>query len=104
MTGSGLSASDIMITNDILLFPNELEGLLTLDHSSLKKDQNMIRVLSGTTVRTLNKILDEKQLALGILGGFDGQTITGLAMTATHGSSLEYGPICDFVLSLQVRF
>ena len=104
MTGSGLSASDIMITNDILLFPNELEGLLTLDHSSLKKDQNMIRVLSGTTVRTLNKILDEKQLALGILGGFDGQTITGLAMTAAHGSSLEYGPICDFVLSLQVRF
>ena len=105
MTGSGHSASDIMITNDILLFPNELEGLLPLDHNSLKdkKDLNMVRVLSGTTVRTLNRILDEKQLAIGILGGFDGQTIAGLAMTATHGSSLEYGPICDLVLSLQVR-
>ena len=28
MTGSGLSISDIMITKDILLFPNELEGQL----------------------------------------------------------------------------
>ena len=62
----------------------------------------MVRVLGGTTERTLNRILDEKQLAIGIIGGFDGQTIAGLTMTATHGSSLEYGPMCDFILSLQV--
>ena len=104
MAGSSLSISDITITNDILLRPIELEGRLNLDPDGLVEKDNkfLVRFLSGTRVRTINQILEQNDLALGILGGFDGQTIIGLAMTSTHGSSLNYGPISDSVVSLQI--
>jgi len=104
MAGSGLSISDITITEDILLRSRELEGLLNLESNQLKntEDKYLVRVLGGTTIRNLNRILDERGLAFGILGGFDAQTIVGVAMTSTHGSSLNYGPISDFIMSMQV--
>ena len=105
MTGQGHSISDITITEGVLLQPRFMEGLLKLNTKQLRKGEDaklMIQVLGGTKISTLNQILDEKNLAMGILGGFDGQTIVGSAMTSTHGSSLEYGPLSDFILSMQV--
>ena len=36
------------------------------------------------------------------MGGYDGQTLAGIMMTATHGSGLAYGPVADAVVSLQM--
>ncbi len=104
MTGSGHSASDVAITSDILLNPQKLSGPLSLDATELKNpaEPYLARVLSGSTIRTLNSYFDLQNLAFPSLGGYDAQTIAGATMTATHGSSLNYGPISSAIASMQV--
>lgn len=106
MTGSGHSFSDVALTDDVLLLPNRLSAPLELDRRRLKAehagDRHLVRVQGGMTIRDLNAWLDTKCLALTNLGGYDGQTITGVAMTATHGSGVGYGPIVSQIASLQL--
>lgn len=104
MTGSGHSASDVAITNDVLFTPEKLNRALILDRSRLKNpsEPRLVRVQSGMKVRDLNDYLDRNGLALLNMGGYDGQTIAGVMMTATHGSGLAYGPMADQIVSLQV--
>lgn len=105
MTGSGHSFSDVALTEDYLLLPTRLNRVLELDRSRLKPekdDPHLVRVQSGATIRELNAELDKRDLAFDNLGGFDGQTIAGVAMTATHGSGMNYGPIVDQIVSFQV--
>ncbi|WP_445115313.1 FAD-binding protein [Acinetobacter sp. WZC-1] len=104
MTGSGHSASDITITSDALLTPEKLNKPLSLNVNSLKNpnESQLVRVQSGIRISDLNDYLDKNGLALQNMGGYDGQTIAGVMMTATHGSGLAYGPIADQVMSLQM--
>lgn len=104
MTGSGHSHSDVAITGDVLFTPEKLNQPLSLDRARLKNpdDAFIARVESGITIENLNYFLDENGLALFNMGGYDGQTIAGVMMTATHGSGRAYGPIADQVLSMQV--
>ena len=104
MTGSGHSASDITITNEVLFTPEKLNKPLNLDRARLKNpaDTKLVRVQSGMRIRELNTLLDSKGLAFSNLGGYDGQTIVGVMMTATHGSGLAYGPIADQAQSIQM--
>lgn len=104
MTGSGHSHSDVAVTNEILLTPYKLNQPLTLDSARLKQPapDHLVRVESGIRIRELNQYLDDLGLALENMGGYDGQTIVGAAMTGTHGSGLTYGPIASQIRSLQV--
>jgi len=104
MTGSGHSFSDVAITKDILLSPNCLDQPLELDRQRLKNPSEplLARVMSGISVRQLNDHLDAQGMALRNMGGYDAQTIVGAAITGTHGSGLNYGPIASEILSLQV--
>ena len=104
MTGSGHSASDVAITSEVLFTPEKLNKPLSLDRSRLKvpNDPALMRVMSGIKVADLNTWLDQNGRALFNMGGYDGQTIAGVMMTATHGSGLGYGPIADSVVSLQM--
>jgi hypothetical protein len=106
MTGSGHSFSDVAVTDEVLLLPNRLSLPLELDRTELKAehagDRHLVRVQGGITIRALNAWLDVKGLALTNLGGYDGQTITGVAMTATHGSGLAFGPIAAQIASLEL--
>ena len=104
MTGSGHSASDVAITNEVLFTPEKLNKTLTLQRTRLKNpnEPRLVRVQSGIRIRELNDYLDRNGLALFNMGGYDGQTIAGVMMTATHGSGLGYGPIADQAVSLQM--
>jgi L-gulono-1,4-lactone dehydrogenase len=106
MTGSGHSFSDVAFNDGVLLLPQRLASPLTLDRARLKGkhagDRHLVRVQGGMTIRELNALLDSKRLALENLGGYDAQTITGVAMTATHGSGRSYGPIVSQIASLQL--
>lgn len=104
MTGSGHSHSDVAVTDEILLTPYKLNQPLLLDSARLKQPAlaRLVRVQSGIRIRELNQHLDRNGLALENLGGYDGQTIVGAAMTGTHGSGLNYGPIASQIRSLQV--
>lgn len=104
MTGSGHSMSDVAVTTDVLLVPTSLNKPLAVDKARLKNpaETGLVRVQSGIKVADLNSWLDRNGRALFNMGGYDGQTLAGVLMTATHGSGLNYGPITDAVASLQV--
>lgn len=106
MTGTGHSYSDVALTGQILLLPQGLTGQLPLARGELMApaatDRTLVRVKSGTTIRALNQTLASQGLALQNLGGYDGQTIAGVAMTATHGSGLAFGPIAAQIRSIQI--
>src|SRR5690606_1584337 len=108
MTGSGHSFSDVALTDDYLLQPDRLNRPLELDRARLAPehthDKQLVRVQSGMTIAALNAhlALQTPRLTLQNMGGYDGQTIAGVAMTATHGSGIAYGPIASQIVSMQI--
>jgi hypothetical protein len=64
--------------------------------------ENCFVIGSGTRIGEINDALWAKGKALPVLGGYDGQTLAGVVQTATHGSVLRFGPICDAVLAINL--
>jgi L-gulono-1,4-lactone dehydrogenase len=62
----------------------------------------LVRVQAGMTIAELNAYLQGRELALPNMGGFDGQTVAGVISTSTHGSGIGFGPLSDFVRSLDI--
>jgi hypothetical protein len=62
----------------------------------------LVRVQAGMTIAALNAHLQGLELALPNMGGFDGQTVAGVISTSTHGSGIAFGPLSDFVRSLDI--
>ncbi len=62
----------------------------------------LVRVQAGMTIAELNAYLQGRKLALPNMGGFDGQTVAGVISTSTHGSGIDFGPLSDFVRSLDI--
>jgi len=107
MTGSGLSFSDVAICDDWLLSPRGLARIFDdVDRSRLRSGlasaSRLVRIQSGVRIRELNQTLDRRGLALANMGGWDEQTFVGAAMTGTHGSGLDYGPLASQIASIQL--
>ncbi len=106
MVGAGHSFSDVAFCRKTLLLPENLNKELVLNRSILnetsKDNEQLVEVEAGMSIETLNKILDENDLALENMGGYDAQTISGAIMTSTHGSGLLFGPINDQIRSMTV--
>lgn len=107
MTGSRHSFSDVAMTDDYLLRPVRLSRALDLARDQLQNgaasDPYLVRVEGGMRVRELNAWLFNRHgAALANLGGYDIQTIVGVAMTSTHGSGLEHGPIGSHIQSIEI--
>lgn len=103
--GSGHSWSDVAVGNDFLVMPNKLNKVLRLQRSVLKDNVDktmLVEIQSGVRIRELNDVLDGRNLALPNLGGYDEQTYVGAMSTSTHGSGIEYGPLCDIVESIDI--
>jgi hypothetical protein len=93
--GAGHSWSNVALTDGYLILPDKLSGVERVG-------ERLVRVLGGTHLRDLNDWLDEHDLALPQMGGYDEQTIAGVISTSTHGSGLSWGPFPDFVRSLEL--
>ncbi len=105
MVGAGHSWSDVALTDGYLLEPKNLSGVSRPDGESLadpRAGTELVRVLGGTPISTLNEELWEIGLALPNMGGYDAQTIAGVVSTSTHGSGLSWGPFPDLVRSLDL--
>jgi L-gulono-1,4-lactone dehydrogenase len=102
--GSGHSWSDVALTDGVMVLPDRLRRVLPLEREVLKPSapEKLFRVESGITIRQLNDALATAGLGLINMGGYDGQTIAGAISTGTHGSGIEFGPLCDFVESLEI--
>jgi hypothetical protein len=104
--GSGHSWSDVAVGSDYLVLPGDLDKIFkTAGDSLLKGDVNtsmLVEFESGVRIRELNKELDKRGLALPNMGGWDEQTYVGAMSTSTHGSGIEFGPLCDIVQSIDI--
>lgn len=67
---------------------------------TVNRSRKLARVQAGITIRDLNTELDNRNLALLNMGGYDGQTLAGAMSTATHGSGIMYGPLPSFVRAI----
>lgn len=107
MTGSSTSFSDVAVTGDnqYLMNPDHLNKPLGLPANQLKAgvdSTKLARVMSGMKIAQVNTHLESLGLGLPNVGGWDGQTLAGVMMTATHGSGLDYKPMESFIVSMQI--
>jgi hypothetical protein len=103
--GSGHSWSDVALTRGYLLRTNGLTQPVTDDPDFLRddwRDRDLVQTKAGIRIKELNGYLDGRRLALLNMGGYDHQTVAGVISTSTHGSGLEFGPLNDFVRSLDI--
>lgn len=103
--GSHHAWSDAALTTGYTIETRGLNRVLELETALLRpgvETRTLVRTEAGVRLRELNAALEQKGLALVQMGGFDEQTVGGVLSTATHGSGMKYGPIADYVVSLDV--
>jgi FAD/FMN-containing dehydrogenase len=101
--GSHHAWSDAALTDGYVIETHGLRQFLEInDARPGTSTENLIRVEAGIRLRALNDQLLSHGKALLNMGGYDGQTLGGVISTSTHGSGVLFGPMCDFVVSLDV--
>jgi hypothetical protein len=103
--GSGHSWSDVALTRGFLLQTGGLSRPVATEPDFLRPgwiDRKLVRAEGGIRIKELNAYLDGRGLALSNMGGYDHQTIAGVISTSTHGSGITFGPLNDFVRSLDI--
>jgi L-gulono-1,4-lactone dehydrogenase len=103
--GSGHSWSDVALTRGFLLQTNGLGRPVAPGPEFLRPGwtgRKLVRSEGGIRLKELNAWLDSQGLALSNMGGYDHQTIAGVISTSTHGSGITFGPLGDFVRSLDI--
>jgi L-gulono-1,4-lactone dehydrogenase len=103
--GSGHSWSDVALTRGFLLKTDGLAKPVATEPDFLRpewSDRSVVRSEAGIRIKELNAYLDANGLALSNMGGYDHQTIAGVISTSTHGSGITFGPLNDFVRSVDV--
>jgi hypothetical protein len=101
--GSHHSWSDAALTTGFVIETRGLGRMLEPDAvRSAAAAPHFVKAEAGMRLRELNAELERRGLALHNMGGYDEQTIGGVLSTSTHGSGLEFGPICDAAVSLDV--
>jgi L-gulonolactone oxidase len=73
-------------------------GVLT--HEAATRVSTLCQFDAGTTIRTLNRVLDERGLALWNAPGFNELTFVGAMSSGGHGSGTWLGPLAEQVRSL----
>src|SRR5205085_8556031 len=97
--GSGHSWSDVALTTGFLLKTDRLTRVPAPEPDFLRPgwaERRLVRTEAGIRIRELNTHLAGQGLALSNMGGYDHQTVAGVASTSTHGSGIGLGPLNDF--------
>jgi L-gulono-1,4-lactone dehydrogenase len=103
--GSGHSWSDVALTRGFLLKTDQLAQPISTGPDFVRQEwvgRQMVQTEAGIRIRELNAYLDGRGLALSNMGGYDHQTVAGVISTSTHGSGITFGPLNDFVRSLDL--
>ena len=79
--GTGHSFTAIAAADDVLLRPDGLRGITSIDHDAMT-----VTALAGTPLHELNHQLARAGLSLHNMGDIDEQTLAGATSTGTHGT------------------
>jgi FAD-linked oxidoreductase len=97
MVGSGHSFTDIARADGLLLRPDRLVGVRTVD-----RDAMTVTVLAGTPLHVLDDRLLGLGLALHNLGDIDRQTAAGAISTGTHGTGGRWASLSAQVAGFEL--
>ena len=97
MVGTGHSFTEIAVADGVLLQPDRLVGVRSVDRAAMT-----VTVLAGTPLHVLNARLDGLGLALHNMGDIDRQTVAGAISTGTHGSGGHWASLSAQVVAVEL--
>jgi FAD-linked oxidoreductase len=95
VAGSGHSFTPLVLSNDLLISLEEMQGIDSID-----TEGGTVTILGGTVLKNLGDMLFEHGLAQENLGDIDVQSISGAISTGTHGTGIRYGTLSTQVEGL----
>lgn len=96
VAGKGYSRSDLVCTQDCLIYLNELNRVLSVDTKN-----NDVWVEAGISIERLNSILADHGLALSNQAAASEITLGGALATASHGTG-HTGTLSSFIKEVQL--
>ncbi len=97
MVGSGHSFTDVAVTDDVLLFPNALTRVRSVDPGA-----GTATVEAGLPLYDFNNVLAAYGVALANMGDIAVQTVAGAVQTGTHGTGRDTGGLASQVVGLEM--
>ncbi|WP_030670515.1 D-arabinono-1,4-lactone oxidase [Streptomyces cellulosae] len=95
--GTGHSFTSIAATDGVLIRPQLLTGIRSIDRGSMT-----VTVEAGTPLKRLNLALAREGLSLTNMGDIMEQTVSGATSTGTHGTGRESGSIAAQIRGLEL--
>ncbi|MET7288732.1 D-arabinono-1,4-lactone oxidase [Streptomyces sp. NPDC005573] len=95
--GTGHSFTSIAATDGVLIRPQLLTGIRTIDRTAMT-----VTVEAGTPLKRLNTALAREGLSLTNMGDIMEQTVSGATSTGTHGTGRESGSIAAQITALEL--
>ncbi|AKJ10236.1 FAD-linked oxidoreductase [Streptomyces incarnatus] len=95
--GTGHSFTSIAATDGVLIRPQLLTGIRTIDREAMT-----VTVAAGTPLKRLNAALAREGLSLTNMGDIMEQTVSGATSTGTHGTGRESASIAAQITGLEL--
>jgi len=93
--GAGHSFTGIAVAPGVLLDLEDLSGIVSVD-----RERARVRLLAGTRLHQIPRLLRPYGLAMANLGDIDRQSISGAISTGTHGTGARFGGIATQVVGV----
>ncbi|HEY2315510.1 MAG TPA: D-arabinono-1,4-lactone oxidase [Streptosporangiaceae bacterium] len=97
MTGSGHSFTPTAVTDGVLLRPDRLTAIRSIDAAA-----GTVTVEAGCPLHVLNAELLARGLSLANMGDIQVQTVAGATQTGTHGTGRDVGGMAAQVAGLEL--
>jgi len=97
MAGAGHSFTPAAVTDGIMLRPDLLTGIRSVDATA-----GLVTAEAGCPLRVLNAELLRHGLALANMGDIQVQTVAGAIQTGTHGTGRDVGGMAAQVAGLEI--
>jgi L-gulono-1,4-lactone dehydrogenase len=97
MTGTGHSFTPIAVTDGVLLRPDRLTAIRSVDVAA-----GTVTVEAGCPLQVLNAELLARGLSLANMGDIQVQTVAGATQTGTHGTGRDIGGMAAQVAGLEL--
>ncbi|MGW7517060.1 D-arabinono-1,4-lactone oxidase [Streptomyces sp. NPDC054796] len=95
--GSGHSFTGVAATDGVLIRPDRLTGIRSVDRAA-----GTVTVAAGTPLKRLNEALAAQGLSLTNMGDIMEQTVSGAVSTGTHGTGRESASLAAQITGLEL--
>ncbi|MEO5878460.1 MAG: D-arabinono-1,4-lactone oxidase [Streptosporangiaceae bacterium] len=97
MPGTGHSFTGAAIAEGVLLRPNELTAIRSIDTAT-----GLVTAEAGLPLGRFNALLDDHGLALANMGDIQEQTLAGASQTGTHGTGRDHAGLVSQIAGLEL--